>query len=160
MKNYYWENMKSNCRRYATNCSICRRSKAYKTSKQELLTSLSISQRKWLDISLDFVTELPECRRRNQVFENICHEMWLLIILRMRKSCINDKTIAKIMIIRERFYSKDVMWSILRYNTSLYHSHILLWRWIILIELIEWLQSLSKNSIIIKTRNLIIRLTI
>jgi hypothetical protein len=41
-----------------------------------------------------------------------CHEMWLLIILRMRKSCINDRTIAKIMIIREEFYSKDVMWSV------------------------------------------------
>jgi hypothetical protein len=47
----------------------------------------------------------------------------------------------------------------LRYSTCSDHSHILIWRWIILIELIWWLQSLSKNSIIIKARNLIIRLT-
>ncbi len=78
----------------------------------------------------------------------------------MRKSCINDRTIAKIMIIREEFYSKNVMWSILRYNTCSNHSHILIWRWIILIELIWWFQSLSRNSIIIRARNLIIRLTI
>jgi hypothetical protein len=88
-----------------------------------------------------------------------CHEMWLLIILRMRKSCINDRTIAKTMIIREEFYSKNVMWSILRYSTCSNHSHILIWRWIILIELIWWFQSLSKNSIIIRARNFIIRLT-
>jgi hypothetical protein len=94
-------------------------------------------------------------------FTNItCQEVWLFIILKMRKSCINDKTIAKIMIIREEFYSKNVMWSVLRYNTSSNHSHILIWRWIILIELIWWFQSLSKNSIIIKARNLIIKLTI
>jgi hypothetical protein len=67
---------------------------------------------------------------------NKCHEVWLPIILRMRKSCINDRTIAKIMIIREEFYSKDVMWSVLRYSTSSNHSHILIWRWIILIKLI------------------------
>jgi hypothetical protein len=42
-----------------------------------------------------------------------CHEMWLLIILRVRKSCINDKTIAQIMIIREEFYSKNVMCSVI-----------------------------------------------
>jgi hypothetical protein len=88
-----------------------------------------------------------------------CHEVWLLIILRMRKPCINDKKIAKIMIIREEFYSKNVMWSVLRYSTCSDHSHILIWRWIILIELIWWFQSLSRNSIIIRARNLIIRLT-
>jgi hypothetical protein len=70
----------------------------------------------------------------------------------MRKSCINNRTIAKIMIIREEFYSKNVMWSVLRYNTCSDHSHILIWRWIILIKLIWWLQSLSRNSIIIKAR--------
>jgi hypothetical protein len=86
----------------------------------------------------------------------ICHEMWLPIILRVRKPCINDRTIAKVMIIREEFYSKDVMWSVLRYNTCSDHSHILIWRWIILIELIWWFSSLSRNSIIIKARNFII----
>jgi hypothetical protein len=95
-----------------------------------------------------------------EMIESCCHKMWLLIILRMRKSCINDRMIAKIMIIRQEFYSKDVMWSILRYNTCSDHSHMLIWRWIILIELIWWLQSLSRNSIIIKARNLIIKLTI
>jgi hypothetical protein len=90
----------------------------------------------------------------------MCHEMWLFIILKMRKSYINDKTIAKIMIICEELYLKNVMWSVLQYNTFSDHSHILIWRWIILIELIWWFQSLSRNSIIFKTRNLIIKLTI
>jgi hypothetical protein len=96
---------------------------------------------------------------KNSLLLILCHEMWLLIILRMRKPCINDKTIAKLMIIREELYSKDVMWSTLRYSTCSNHLHILIWRWIILIELTWWLQLLSRNSIIIKARNFIIKLT-
>jgi hypothetical protein len=92
----------------------------------------------------------------SRLMRELCHEMWLFIILRMRKPCINDRTIAKIMIIREEFYSKDVKWSVLRYNTCSDQSHILIWRWIILIELIWWFQSLSRNSIIIKACNFII----
>jgi hypothetical protein len=90
------------------------------------------------------------------ILKTCCHEMWLLIILRVRKSCINDRTIAKIMIICEEFYSKDVMWSVLRYNICSDHSHILIWEWFVLIELIWWFQSLSRNSIIIRTGNFII----
>jgi hypothetical protein len=93
------------------------------------------------------------------IIKTSCYVMWLFIILKMRKSCINNKTITKIMIIREELYSKDVMWSVLRYSTSSDHSHILIWRWIILIKLIWWFQSLSRNSIIIKARNFIIKLT-
>jgi hypothetical protein len=115
-----------------------------------------------IDLLVSKRSELSSSSDYMMIEENVetsCHEMWLFIILRVRKSCINDRTIAKIMIIREEFYSKNVMWSVLRYSTCSDYSHILIWRWIILIELIWWLQSLSKNSIIIKTRNLIIRLT-
>jgi hypothetical protein len=91
----------------------------------------------WTDQSSQFDLRIDIRRILSSLFEiSYCHEMWLLIILRMRKPCINDKTIAKIMIIREEFYSKDVMWSALRYNTCSNHSHILIWRWIILIKLI------------------------
>ena len=31
LENYFWITMKENCRKYAVNCSICRRSKAYES---------------------------------------------------------------------------------------------------------------------------------
>jgi hypothetical protein len=129
------------------------------------LQFFSLFQDLWQEIIINFIINLLFNKRLNDVYDFvfviinryikmtfyifvtkkiiaieltkiICHEMWLLIILKMRKSCINDKTIAKIMIIREEFYSKNVMWSILQYNTNLDYLHILIWRWIILIELI------------------------
>ena len=39
-ENYYWINIKKACRRYAINCSICRRAKVYNSEKQKLLASL------------------------------------------------------------------------------------------------------------------------
>jgi hypothetical protein len=71
LKNYYWDKIKDDCRRYATNCFICRRAKTYNISKQSLLTSLSISQRKWMNFFFDFVTKLSKYRKRNQIFQNI-----------------------------------------------------------------------------------------
>jgi hypothetical protein len=72
--------MKDDCRKYATNCFICRRAKTYNISKQDLLTPLPISQRKWMNLSFDFVTKLSKCRRRNQIFQNI-----LVIVNRLTK---------------------------------------------------------------------------
>ena len=80
LENYFWIIMKENCRRYAVNCSICRRSKVYNDQKQRLLASLLISQRKWKDLSLDFVVKLSKCHRRDRIYENI-----LMIVDRLTK---------------------------------------------------------------------------
>ena len=80
LENYFWMSMKDDCRRYATNCSTCRRSKAYNDQKQGLLAPLPIPQRKWTDLSLDFVVKLPKCHRRGRTYENI-----LVIVDRLTK---------------------------------------------------------------------------
>ena len=80
LKNWYWLGMPQDCERYATNCSTCRRTKAYNTKKQGLLNPLPISNQKWIDLSLDFVVGLPECRRKNRVF---CHI--LVVVDRLTK---------------------------------------------------------------------------
>lgn len=92
LKNYYWDKMKNDCRRYATNCFIYRRTKVYNISKQDLLTSLSISQRKWMNLSFDFVTKLSKCRRRNQIFENILVIVDRLIKRKLYESMMNIET--------------------------------------------------------------------
>lgn len=63
-ENYYWAGMKEACKKYASNCSVCRRAKAFNTQKQGLLAPLPVPQRKWADLSMDFVVKLPKCRRK------------------------------------------------------------------------------------------------
>ena len=54
--------------------------KVYNTKKQGLLNPLPISNRKWMDLSLDFVGELPECQRWNRVYRHI-----LVVVDRLTK---------------------------------------------------------------------------
>ena len=61
LENWYWAGMLQDCKQYATNCLVCRRTKAYNIKKQGLLNPLPIPNQKWVDLSLDFVVELPEC---------------------------------------------------------------------------------------------------
>ena len=80
LENWYWFGMPQDCKQYATNCATCRRTKAYNTKKQGLLNPLPIPNWKWLDLLLDFVVELPECRRRNRLY---CHI--LVVVDRLTK---------------------------------------------------------------------------
>ena len=77
---YFWLNMKEDCKRYAVNCSTCRRTKAYNTKKQGLLNPLPIPNRKWSDLSVDYVEFLPKSRIRGQIYQHI-----LVIVDRLTK---------------------------------------------------------------------------
>ena len=72
--------MPQDCKQYATNCLVCRRTKVYNTKKQGLLNPLPILSQKWMDLLLDFVVGLPECHRWSRVF---CHI--LVVVDRPRK---------------------------------------------------------------------------
>ena len=80
LENWYWLGMPRDCKQYATNYSTYRRTKAYNTKKQGLLNPLPIPSRKWMDLSLDFVVELPECHRQNRIFRHI-----LVVVDRLTK---------------------------------------------------------------------------
>lgn len=59
-ENYFWFDMAAHYKQYAVNCSTCRRIKVYNVKKQGLLNPLPVRNRKWMDLSLDFVVRLPE----------------------------------------------------------------------------------------------------
>ena len=82
LENWYWFEMPRDCKQYVTNCSTCRHTKAYTSKKQGLLNPLPIPNRKWMDLSLDFVVELPECHRRGRIF---CHILVVVDRLTKRK---------------------------------------------------------------------------
>lgn len=69
--NYFWLNMRNDCKKYVTNCSTCRRIKAYNVKKQGLLNPLPIPNRKWSNLSVDYVEFLPNCKKNKRVYKHI-----------------------------------------------------------------------------------------
>jgi hypothetical protein len=66
-RNHHWSEMIQDVKQYVRNCHICRKVKATKDKYHELLNSLSMLDRSWTDIILDFVTELLSSRDYNAV---------------------------------------------------------------------------------------------
>ena len=63
--------MTDTVQRYIRNCHACKRTKAYREGKAGLLKPLPITDRYWKDITVDFITPLPKCRRYGRVYEHI-----------------------------------------------------------------------------------------
>ena len=68
---YFWPRMTDSVARYVKSCYVCKRAKAYRDGKQGLLKPLPIPDRYWHDISVDFVTHLPVCKRYSRSYEHI-----------------------------------------------------------------------------------------
>ncbi len=86
-RNYRWSKMIKNVKQFIRNCHICKKTKAARDKYQELLNSLSISDRFWTNIIFDFVIELLDSRDYNVI---------LMIIDRLSKMhhyiyCITDE---------------------------------------------------------------------
>jgi hypothetical protein len=84
---YYWSQTKQSVERYVRNCHICKRSKELRDKYTKLLSFLSISDRFWTNIIMNFVIDL---------FENNDFNVILMIINRLTKihyyiSCVTAK---------------------------------------------------------------------
>ena len=56
---FYWKGMTGNIREYVETCSVCQVEKTDHTMSHGVLQSTNIPEKKWSDVSLDFVTDLP-----------------------------------------------------------------------------------------------------
>ncbi len=59
---YYWLILRQSVERYVKNCHVCKRSKTTRDKYSKLLNSLSISDRSWTNIIMNFVIELFESK--------------------------------------------------------------------------------------------------
>jgi transposase InsO family protein len=80
VRHYWWPKIKEDCAQYVNNCSQCNRGKPRTTKKQGLLNPLPIPEHKWMDLSMDFITDLPPCTRRGRTYRHI-----LVIVDRLTK---------------------------------------------------------------------------
>ena len=66
-QHYFWPRMKRDINQYIRNCHVCRRAKAPRDRYNGKLKPLPIPQRPWTNITIDFVTGLPECELKNAI---------------------------------------------------------------------------------------------
>ncbi len=71
-RNYYWSFMRKTIDRYIWNCYICQRSKTSRNKSNDLLQSLSISEQRWQDITMNFIINLSDSCDYNAILTVIC----------------------------------------------------------------------------------------
>ncbi len=70
---YYWSDHRATIQQYIQNCHVYQRSKASWDNTNDLLQSLLISQQRWQDIAMNFITELSLSKNYNVICMIICH---------------------------------------------------------------------------------------
>ena len=70
-RQFFWPQMSSDVRRFCQNCDQCGAHRIWRERKQGLLKPLPIPERKWREISMDFVGPLP--------FSQSCKYMWVIV---------------------------------------------------------------------------------
>ncbi len=70
---YYWSEHQAMIRKYIQNCHACQQSKASRNSINELHHSLLISQKRWKNIVMNFITELSLSEDYNVICMIIYH---------------------------------------------------------------------------------------
>lgn len=66
-RNYYWPNMRKEVDQYIRNCYSCHGSKAPRDKYNGLLVPASIPTQRWTDITMDFITGLPDSDSCNAI---------------------------------------------------------------------------------------------
>jgi transposase InsO family protein len=60
MRHYYWPNMYNDVEVYVQQCTVCQQAKSMNQTAHALLQPLPIPEKKFNDISMDFITKLPK----------------------------------------------------------------------------------------------------
>jgi transposase InsO family protein len=70
-KNYFWEGMKRDIKKHINTCIVCQTSKPRHHRPYGLLAALPVPQRPWQEISMDFITGLPEITCEKRTYDSI-----------------------------------------------------------------------------------------
>ena len=94
---YYWPGMKEMIQRFIRNCHVCKQAKAARDTYPDLLQPLSVPERAWTDITMDFIVGLPKCKAYGQIYNAILKIIDQLSKKRHYISCLeeDERTSAK-----------------------------------------------------------------
>lgn len=70
-KNFYWKGMTGDVQTYVLSCPACQLEKAEHTLVRGQLQPIQLPEEKWREVSLDFVTDLPESATGDNAILNV-----------------------------------------------------------------------------------------
>lgn len=70
-RTYWWPRLSRDIQAYVRACELCVRTKAFRTSPAGFLHPLAVPFRAWSDISVDYITPLPDCDRAGRKYKHI-----------------------------------------------------------------------------------------
>ena len=66
-RSYWWPSIKKDVKAYVKGCETCQRTKIDHQPKKAPLNPTSVPDENWQDISVDLITDLPECQGYNSI---------------------------------------------------------------------------------------------
>lgn len=79
-RTYWWPGMSKDVRAYVKACELCVRTKTPRTAPPGFLKPLPVPFRPWSDISVDYITPLPDCIYQGTTFKHL-----LVVVCRLTK---------------------------------------------------------------------------
>ena len=79
-RTYWWPRMHHDIADFVKACELCMRTKASRSAPPGFLKPLPVPFRAWSDISVDYITPLPDCARHGSIYKHI-----LVIVCRLTK---------------------------------------------------------------------------
>jgi RNase H-like domain found in reverse transcriptase/Reverse transcriptase (RNA-dependent DNA polymerase)/Integrase zinc binding domain len=70
-RDFWWPRLTRDVQAYVRACELCTRTKASRSSPAGFLQPLPMPFRAWSDISVDYITPLPDCERDNRKYKHI-----------------------------------------------------------------------------------------
>lgn len=67
-KKYFWPGMTADSKQYVSTCEKCQRNKHRQTKPPGLLNVLPIPEARWQDVTMDFITGLPNSNGNNSIW--------------------------------------------------------------------------------------------
>ena len=85
-KHFFWKGMMGNVREYVKSCPVCQVEKTDHTLGHGNLQSTSIPEKKWSEVSVDFVTDLPVTRSKDSILTVVDKATRMVHLIPYRKS--------------------------------------------------------------------------
>ncbi|QLI66561.1 Transposon Tf2-12 polyprotein [Metarhizium brunneum] len=79
-RTYWWPRMSKDVEIFVKGCDLCVRTKTSRSAPPGFLQPLPVPFRAWSDISVDYITPLPDCKRFQSIYKHI-----LVIVCRLTK---------------------------------------------------------------------------
>lgn len=70
-RHYYWLHIHDIIEQYIQNCHVCKRAKTAHNTYNRLFQPLPVSEKLWVNMTIDFVTSLLKCYAYGQIYDAI-----------------------------------------------------------------------------------------